>query len=305
MSRNYPLFNEYYYQWQSPFVKTFHTHPQYEIYYFHQGKCDYLIGDQVYTLEPGDAIIMNGMTRHGPIVQRDAEYVRSMYSFYPEMVRVFHPMLGPLNPLRPFETLKNWRIRLRGEQKEEVEDILRRINKYYYCQQAIEFNRFLVAFFDLLWIFYDECRSDMERSTEGSGAYESEKERNVQTIISLIEERYSERITLDMLEKSVFMSKHHLSRIFRELTGMSIIDYLYKYRINQAKIRFICNRNSAVNEVYREVGFQSMAHFSRLFKKFVGLSPEQFRRKVQPFLLNPLELRLPVFPETVPPQKRK
>lgn len=195
MYRRYPLFNEYYYQCQTPFVKTFHTHPQYEIYYFHKGKCDYLIGDYAYSFEPGDVIIMNGMTRHGPIVQRDTEYVRSMYSFYPEIIRVFHPMLGPLNPLRPFEKLKNWRIRLRGELKEEFEDILRRINKYYYCQQAIEFNRFLVAFFDLLWIIYEEWRSDMEHSTKDCVANESDKERNVQTIISLIEERYSERIT--------------------------------------------------------------------------------------------------------------
>lgn len=121
----------------------------------------------------------------------------------------------------------------------------------------------------------------------------SEKERNVQTIIAFIEQRYREPLTLESMEKSLFMSKHHLSRMFRELTGTTIIDYLYKYRINQAKIMFILNRACSVTEVYQEVGFQSISHFSRLFKKYVGISPEQFRKKVQPNLLEPAALHLP------------
>jgi len=287
LTRRYPLFNEYYYLCETPFVKTFHTHPQYEIYYFHKGKCDYLIGDQVFELESGDAILMNGMTLHGPIVDRDNEYVRSMFSFYPEIIRIFHQTLGPLSPLRPFEVLKNHRIRLSGDRKLEFEDVLRRMNKYYYCQNTVEFNRSLLAFFEMLWLLYGECEEAMEELEQNGPANGMEKERNVQTIISLIEQQYREPISLDTLEKSVYMSKHHLSRIFRELTGMTIIDYLYKYRINQAKILFYLDRTYSVTDVYKEVGFHSMAHFSRLFKKFVGIPPEQYKKMVQPFLLEP------------------
>lgn len=299
LKRQYPLFNEYYYEWGTPFVKSFHTHPQYEIYYFHKGDCEYLIGNEIFELEPGDAIIMNGMTLHGPIVDRDSEYVRSMFSFYPEIVRIFYQSQGPLHPLRPFEELKNRRIRLRGDRKAEFEELLARMHKYYYSQNTVEFNRFLLAFFDMLWLIYSECQEAMDELERRSGKGEAgaghrdDKERNVQAIISIIEHRYREPITLESLEKSVYMSKHHLSRIFRELTGASIIDYLFKFRINQAKILFILNRDCTVSDVYREVGFQSLSHFSRLFKKFVGLSPEQYRKKVQPFLLEPFTLPVP------------
>ncbi|CAG7643465.1 helix-turn-helix domain-containing protein [Paenibacillus allorhizosphaerae] len=295
LSRRYPLFNEYYFKHRTPFVKSFHTHSQYEIYYFHKGKCDYLIGDEVFELESGDVIIMNGMTLHGPIVDRANEYVRSMFSFYPEIVRIFHKTLGPLNPLRPFEQLKNRRIRLRGERKTEFEAILQRIHKYYYSENTALFNRFLLAFFDLLWLIYGECQAAMELMSEEKASNGTDKERNVQKVISLIEQQYREPITLEWLEHHVFMNRHHMSRLFRELTGTTIIDYLYKFRINQAKILFILNRDCAVTDAYREVGFQSMSHFSRLFKKYVGLSPEQYRKKVQPFLLEPSALRLPVF----------
>jgi AraC-like DNA-binding protein len=289
------LFNEYYYRWRKPIIPTSHTHPQYEIYYLHHGRCDYLIGNRVYELHSGDAIIMNGMTPHGPmVIDREDEYVRSMFSFYPAIVREYHRALGPLDPLRPFEVLKNRHIRLRGERKAEFEENLRRIDKYY-NSDSVEFNRFLLAFFDLLWLIYDECRPamDVERTAADDVGGGSDKARHVQAVISAIERHYREPITLDWLEKRVFMSKHHLSRIFRELTGTTIIDYLYKYRINQAKILFLLNREAAVTDVCREVGFQNISHFSRLFKKFVGLTPEQYRRKVQPFLLEPFALHLP------------
>ncbi|CAG7619272.1 HTH-type transcriptional activator RhaR [Paenibacillus solanacearum] len=299
LSRRYPLFNEYYYKHRSPFVKSFHTHTQYEIYFFHQGQCEYMIGDEIFELESGDVIIMNGMTLHGPIADQANEYVRSMFSFYPEIVRVFHKTLGPLNPLRPFELLKNRRIRLRGERKAEFEALLERIHKYYYSDNTALFNRFLLAFFDMLWLIYGECEAAMEQKAQGGAPDGADKERNVQTIVSLIEQRYRETITLEWLEQRVFMNKHYMSRLFREWTGTTIMDYLYKYRINQAKIMFILNRDCAVTDAYREVGFQNISHFSRLFKKYVGLSPEQYRKKVQPFLLEPSALCLPAF-ETAP-----
>lgn len=37
----------------------FHSHPHYEIYYFHDGECTYIIGDRVYNLEPGDLVLMH------------------------------------------------------------------------------------------------------------------------------------------------------------------------------------------------------------------------------------------------------
>lgn len=299
LSRAYPLFNEYYYQHRTPFVKTFHTHPQYEVYYFHQGRCDYLIGDRVFELKPGDAIILNGMTLHGPIVDRESEYVRSMFSFYPEVVRSFQRALGPLNPLRPFEAPSNRPIRLEGERKKEMEDLLRRIDKYYRSPSPVEFNRFLLAFFDLLWFLYGEHGKAAEQPAGETDPGRADKERNVRAVIDWIERRYREPVTLDLLEKNVYMSKHHLSRIFRELTGTSIIDYLYKYRIHQAKIRFSQNRSSTVSDVCREVGFTSLSHFSRLFKKFVGMTPEQYRKKVQPQWLEPSAFRLPTL-EAVP-----
>lgn len=69
------------YRLNHPIHFVFHSHDQYEIYYFHEGKCNYLIGDRIYVLEPGDLILMDGMTLHCPKIEKGAKYVRSFIHF--------------------------------------------------------------------------------------------------------------------------------------------------------------------------------------------------------------------------------
>ena len=168
--------------------------------------------------------------------------------------------------------------------------MLKRMDAFYCCQSTVEFNRFLLAFFDLLWFLYAECEEEMDRRGRQEQIAARSKQANVQTVLSLIEQQYRDPLTLDTLERQLYMSKHHLSRLFREMIGMTIMDYLCKYRINQAKILFHLDRSCAVTDVCRNVGFHSMSHFSRLFKKYVGMTPEQYRKRIQPFLLEPLAI---------------
>lgn len=65
----------------------FHSHPHYEIYYFHDGECTYIIGDRVYNLEPGDLVLMHGLTLHRPHPKPGSAYERSTLHFDPSAIR--------------------------------------------------------------------------------------------------------------------------------------------------------------------------------------------------------------------------
>jgi len=121
---------------------------------------------------------------------------------------------------------------------------------------------------------YGQC----ERMLRAAVAPVSERERSVRKIVSFIEHRYAEDITLDQLEKQVYLSKQYLSKIFREATGMTIFDYLQRRRINYAKLLFSLDPASSVTDVCYDVGFKNLSHFSRLFKEQEGVSPEQFKK---------------------------
>ncbi|MCK9912405.1 helix-turn-helix transcriptional regulator, partial [Microbacteriaceae bacterium K1510] len=70
----------------------------------------------------------------------------------------------------------------------------------------------------------------------------------------------------------------YLSRTFKEVTGVPLFDYIYRQRINQARIRFLLDPDASVTDVGYAVGFKHPAHFSRLFKRLMGVSPDRYRR---------------------------
>lgn len=254
----------------------FHSHPWFELYYFHGGKGNYLIGDKIWVLAPGDLILMNGMTLHCPNVDPTVPYRRTIVHFDPAFVKAFADLPLSVNLLQPFYELRNYRIRLTGEIRAEVEEHLVRLIKLDRFGGKAAGDRFLLQFLDFLLLVSDLCQRDSDMQP---CVFPSEKERHVQNMIDLLERHYHEDLHLEQLEERLHLNKYYLSKLFKEVTGFTIFDYLYHRRINQAKIHFMLDRHCTVTDVCYKVGFKHPSHFTRLFKSRVGCTPEQFRKQ--------------------------
>jgi len=255
----------------------FHTHAACEIYYFHGGRCTYLIGDRIYQLAPGDLIIMHGLTLHRPKVDPRLTYDRTTIHFDPNYARELVKPFGGVDVLKPFRELHNHRIRLEGAAREEFEALLERLCALSERTGPVSRSRFLLAFADLLYIVYELHQKPLAELS----ALPSAKERNVQEIISYIENHFHEDLHLGDLEKHLHISKNYLANIFREVTGATIFQYLNQRRVNQAKLLFLTERDASVTDVGYRVGFKHPAHFSRVFKQIAGLSPNRYLQAVK------------------------
>ncbi|PYI56676.1 AraC family transcriptional regulator [Paenibacillus flagellatus] len=253
---------------------TYHSHPQCEIYYFHGGSCTFVIGDRLYVMTPGDLIIMDGMTLHFPKIDPAVAYTRTTIHFDRSYVEGLLTLPAPIDLLGPFDRLRNHVINLNEAERDEVEAMLQRLHELGAVKAPVSYNRFCLHFADLLLFIYERC----ERSLAEPRKPLSEKEKNVQKIISYIEAHYEQDIHLDGLESELHLDKHYLSRIFKEVTGVTIFTHLYTRRINQAQLLFMIEPNETVTNVCYRVGFKHLPHFSRIFKKYVGLTPESFRK---------------------------
>jgi AraC-like DNA-binding protein len=265
---------EYTYRSTGPIDAVFHSHPFFEVYYFHSGKCNYLIGNRIYVLAPGDLLLMNGMTLHCAKIDPSVEYVRTIVHFDPAGVQPFLEQSPTPNVLQPFYGLGNYRIRLNGAEREEAETLLSRMDAHYRRGDEIGFSRFRLAFLDLLHLVYERCRTPLADRSE----LPSEKEQTAQRIVSYIENHFTEEIRLEQLQDHLHLSKFYLSKLFKEVTGVTIFDFLYQHRINQAKTLFLLDGKLSVTEAGFRVGFKHLAHFSRIFKMRVGVTPEQYRK---------------------------
>lgn len=103
------------------------------------------------------------------------------------------------------------------------------------------------------------------------------KKKEMQKIRAYLDGNYGSKITLDDLSNDFYIDKFYLCERFKEQYGVTVNDYLINVRITEAKklLRFT---DKSMEEIADEVGVNSAAYFSRLFKKVEGVSPSEFRK---------------------------
>ena len=87
---------------------------------------------------------------------------------------------------------------------------------------------------------------------------------------------HSDPINLAQIAGSLGISTFHFCRTFKQSTGLTFVEYLSRFRIEKAKV-LLHQSGLRVSEIAYEVGFQSITHFNRVFRKLVGQSPTEFR----------------------------
>jgi AraC-like DNA-binding protein len=96
-------------------------------------------------------------------------------------------------------------------------------------------------------------------------------------------EHQTEDLSLASVAKAVNMSSYYFCKTFKKVTGLNFTDYLARARIERAK-ELLLNPNARVSEIVFEVGFQSITHFNRIFKRHVGKSPSEYRQSLPTLL---------------------
>lgn len=96
---------------------------------------------------------------------------------------------------------------------------------------------------------------------------------------SYIQEHQSDDLSLGQVAKAVNTSTFYFCKMFKKVTGLNFTDYVSRLRIEKAK-NLLLNPNLRVSEIAYEVGFQSLTHFNRVFKKILGQSPTEYRGRL-------------------------
>ncbi|NRA65653.1 MAG: helix-turn-helix transcriptional regulator [Pseudobacteriovorax sp.] len=96
-------------------------------------------------------------------------------------------------------------------------------------------------------------------------------------VLDFIKQNYSQTFGLDELAKEAGISRHHFSRLFKETTGRSPMQFVLEYRVQKAKL-LLSKQNVTLSEIAAQCGFSDQAHFSRAFKAEYGRPPKSFRK---------------------------
>lgn len=97
----------------------------------------------------------------------------------------------------------------------------------------------------------------------------------IEKIVDYIHRNFQEKITLEELSELSELTPTYLSKIFRKITGYTIIGFINRLKVDKAK-ELIIEGNNKIKEIAHLSGFEDEFYFSRVFKKLEGVSPSNY-----------------------------
>ncbi|MBW7453692.1 response regulator [Paenibacillus sepulcri] len=98
----------------------------------------------------------------------------------------------------------------------------------------------------------------------------------VEGIHSYIKEHLADNVTLAAIADHVYFHPGYLSKIYKEATGINISDFILAERMEKARL-LLEESHMKIYEITKKVGYQSVQHFIREFKKYYGITPKNYR----------------------------
>lgn len=106
-----------------------------------------------------------------------------------------------------------------------------------------------------------------------------EKRRSLRTVVSYIRDNYmNELLDAHRISASVFLSESYVKHLFVEMTGMSLTEFVNRYRITEACVLY--KRSPEMNgmQIAKKVGYNNYTYFVRMFKKYCLMSPQEYKK---------------------------
>lgn len=254
---------------------TYHSHNDFtEITYILSGRGRYHVEGEFYDVEAGDVIICNPGERHQHIVTNSKEPTVQFFAGFSGYQ--FRGMAPDTIRLKDGGHL----LRLGFEARQEVskhcyemiaENEAGKLGKYFMLKAHL---------MQIVLLMMREVLEQKEKQQKGMSFETYNKSYAVKKIITYLNENYAQKISLDQIAHNMYLSPVYISKIFKDETGETPINYLIKIRLEKARQTLEEESDSSIKSIANQVGYEDVYHFSKLFKKYYGVSP-LFYKKTQ------------------------
>ena len=251
---------------EEPSNKNFHLHNHngYEIYMFLQGDAEYIVEEKSYTLSHGDIIIIRKHEMHKVFHTSQRKYRRIVTLISPEFFvknqcEEFENVFL-LNELKTGNKIKSEIVQSIG-----LYDAVMRLKKYSDNFSDIYTPITKSVLIEILYLLNKV--SFFEKADTVN--------KNTKEIIRYINDNYTDNITLDFLCDKFFISKYYLCHIFKQATGLTVLQYIKEKRLALAIELKAGGMN--LTEIASRVGFENYSSFFRAFTKRYNVNPANFK----------------------------
>lgn len=275
-SRDYPFAVYDLQHISSSFHVSLHWHEEIEIVYVYEGPLYLNINNENYTGQKGDIFIVNSKEIHEMSVKNShVRYGTLLFSLnsllFQEVDYTTREYLQPLCRGDIFfsHTLGNKDL---SEKIFTIISEILRLNKEKVPAYRFGTKALLMQIIFLLF----------HHHLEQSNAHTQKNSTLNREILTFINERYTQSLTLGEIADTFHMSYKYFSRYFKNTFHSTLSDYIMKLRMERAQL-LLSTTELPVTEISLQTGFNNISFFIRSFKKAYGLSPLQYRHQQKNF----------------------
>lgn len=270
----------YYFEFGKDFSHPPEKHDFWELVYVDSGEINAITNGRARKLSQGEIIFHSPMELHAHVSNRIVPNCMLVVSFSTksEAMKLFGGKIFTLD--KTAKTLLSLFIK-------EARLALGKLPNEYANKNPLDFSSAEFGSFQLLDCYLTELLLVLARhakaSAKTSKGAESSRELAESSIIELIlsylKENLYTSITLSDICAKFYMGKSQLCKLFCDHLGESPIEYYMKLKINEGK-RLLRSGEHSVTRISDMLGYSSIHNFSRAFKKTVGMSPSEYKKKL-------------------------
>jgi AraC-like DNA-binding protein len=246
-------------------MSDYHYHNSYELYFLEDGYHNFLINDAIHDIAMYDAALFKPnlfhKSRHNHNCTRTCLYFTDRFLRLHFTERSIKALLGCFDKevisigKEKFPRIKKLLLLL---EKENVDD---------------PDNRVFVYLADILNLLNESKGTPRSSHLSATDAHFA-------PILAYINQNFNKINKIEEIAEQFYISKYYLCRLFKEATGLTLVQYMNTIKIQHA-CNMLVNTDLSIMEIGDACGFNSSMYFCKMFKQALSVTPSDFRRNAQ------------------------
>lgn len=266
--------DKHYYMDEFPY----HQHPEFQITYVINGNGKRVTDDFIEEFEEGEIVLIPPNLPHAWIFDKtlcapDGMIENASWQFSDEFLHMLEMFAPEFVTITTFYRELKQCIEITGDTAKEISKLLHSFGSYTEPESVI-------VFLEILYMIVQRGEYQYISDHVFNGNKIPRNKQKLQAIYKFIVENYHRKITLAEIAEYAKMNRTAFCLFFKKATNDTFAVYLASFRLQTACTQLV-RTNLSIKEICFAVGFNDVPYFNRIFKKYYGVSPSQYRAKMQ------------------------
>ena len=248
--------------------RDIHLHAAIEFIYVNSGKIACCIHDETILLQADEAVLINPFFHHRLCALEPSSVTYLQVDITKYAIQDFSRVSAQFNQ---FVTQRFTHSHIQILQDSELYHLFMQMKKEAIAQQN-GFQQYLKGYIHILAGFITRNYLALQTIPEKQLS-------NIIPIVAYIEENYLSKIYLDEIAQATGVEKYRICKLFKEITGRTIVDYINFIRLQKA-LEMLTIGNGNISDAAFSCGFSSVQYFNRVFKKYYACTPSQYLKSI-------------------------